>query len=84
MDEKEKQQLFVTLENIRMQVDRLLSDIESEKESRKRRNDDFDKRIRTLEDWKSETKGKVSIVNVIVMAIISLAIYIILWLITKK
>jgi len=58
LDNDKHSQILIQLAEIKLQIGRLVSDAESEKEFRKKRNDDFEKRLRALEDWKSEIHGK--------------------------
>lgn len=69
------------------QIGRFISDIESEKATRKRRNEGFDtdnkelrKEINDLKEWKSNIQGRMAIAA-IVWAFVQA---IIIWLITKK
>ncbi len=81
MDEKQHSQILMKLQNLELQINRLVSDAESEKEFRKQRNREIEERLRKLEEWKSEIHGKivvsVSIVGVIVAALVSLIIAVI-------
>lgn len=83
MDEKDIQQILLTQIRIEGKVDRLVSDIESEKETRKRRNDQFDNRLRNVEEWKNNLQGRLLITGIISGGIMSIIVGLIIWLITK-
>ncbi len=59
MDERQHTEILIKLERMELQIFRLVSDAESEKEFRKQRNIEIEKRIRDLEQWKSEIHGKI-------------------------
>lgn len=81
MDEKQHSQILMKLQKLELQINRLVSDAESEKEFRKQRNREIEERLRKLEEWKSELHGRivvsVSIVGLVVTALISLIIAVI-------
>lgn len=64
------------LQGLEFQIGRLVSDAESEKEFRKQRNMEIEKRLRELEQWKSEIHGKivvsVSIIGILLTVLMSL------------
>lgn len=66
------------LQKLNLQVGRLVSDFESEKEVRKRLNGELEKRVREIELWKSELHGRivvtVSIAGIVIGAVITLII----------
>lgn len=78
------QGILLRLSTIEGQTGRIVSDAESEKETRKTRNDGFDKRIRTLEDKSSVQEGKNKITDRLLIIVSSVIVGLILWLITKK
>jgi type II secretory pathway component HofQ len=51
------EEILKSLTRLEFQVNRLLSDYESEKETRKRRNDDIDRRLAALERWQAKWGG---------------------------
>lgn len=53
------QELLIGQATIQQQLARIISDIESEKDVRKRIHDEILKRIRDLEDWKTTTETKI-------------------------
>lgn len=59
MDEKQHTEILMKLQNLEFQVGRLVSDAESEKEFRKQRNMEIEKRLREIEQWKSEIHGRI-------------------------
>ncbi len=59
MDINQHSEILLKLQELQWQVGRLVSDAESEKEFRKQRNAEIEKRIRELEQWKSEIHGKI-------------------------
>lgn len=77
--------VLVTLARLETQMNRLVSDAESEKEFRKQHNRDADvrvtkveDRVRAIEDWKNEIHGRivvtVSIAGIIVTAAVTIII----------
>ena len=59
MDSNQHNEILLKLQELQFQVGRLVSDAESEKQFRKIRNIEVEKRMRELEQWKSEIHGKV-------------------------
>lgn len=55
----QNEDILITLERLSMQINRLVSDAESEKEFRKQRNIEVERRLRKLETWQSEMQGKI-------------------------
>lgn len=74
------QEILIRLVHIDEQLNRLVSDAESEKEVRKRIIADHEARIRKVEDFVSNLKGRMFATGVLAGGVISLLI----WLITKK
>lgn len=85
MDEAEKiQELLIGQAEIKQQLGRIISDIESEKDIRKRRNDDIDKRLRIIEDWKNNLQGRIMVAVIVGGCIWSVIMAIIIWAINKN
>ena len=59
MDSNQHSEILLKLQELQWQVGRLVSDAESEKEFRKQRNMEIEKRMRDLEQWKSEIHGRI-------------------------
>lgn len=79
--------ILLELVAIKEQMKRLVADAESEKETRKRRNDSLDREnkelrseINELKIWKSNMQGRFAIVAIIWVFVQA----IIIWLVTKK
>lgn len=73
MDESEKiqQEILLRLKGIELQLGRIESDVESEKDVRKRRNDGIDSRLLELEKWQAKWGGALIALG-IVATIVSL------------
>jgi hypothetical protein len=71
-------EIVVRLTEIQMQIGRLVSDAESEKEFRKERNREIEKRLRDLEKWRSEMHGRivvtVSIATLVASGLIAITV----------
>lgn len=65
MDEKQHSQILMKLQKLELQINRLVSDAESEKEFRKQRNREIEERLRKLEEWKSELTGKLVVIGIL-------------------
>lgn len=63
--EDKQQEILMKLQAMKFQIDRLVSDAESEKEFRKLRNAEIEKRLREIEEWKSELNGKLIVIGII-------------------
>lgn len=59
LDSEKENQIFLKLQELSLQIGRLISDFESEKEVRRRLTIDHEKRLRDLELWKSELHGRI-------------------------
>ncbi len=66
------------------QIERLVSDAESEKEVRKRIIQQHEERIRELENYKSQQQGKDLVNGRIITLLLSIIAGLILWFITKN
>lgn len=78
------QELLIGQERITQQLDRIISDIESEKEVRVRLYAEMEKRVRGLEDWKNNLQGRITVTLVVGGAIWGLVILVITFLIKNK
>lgn len=58
LDNDQQSQILIRLAELKLQIDRLVSDAESEKDFRKQRNNEIEQRLRALEDWKNEIHGR--------------------------
>ncbi len=65
MEEKQHSEILMKLQKLELQIDRLVSDAESEKEVRKRRTADTEQRLKDLELWKSELNGKLVVIGIV-------------------
>lgn len=66
MHEADKiQEIFLKLERIELQVGRLVSDAESEKELRKDRNKETDRRLSEIEKWQAKWGGALIALGII-------------------
>lgn len=74
MDEKQHSEILMQLQALKFQVDRLVSDAESEKEARKRRTTETEQRLKDLELWKSELTGKLVVIGIVGTIIASLIV----------
>lgn len=83
-NEDKIQELLIGQAKIFGQLERIISDIESEKEVRKRRNDEIDKRLRLLEEWKANLQGRLTVTLVIAGGIWGLIILAITFIIKNK
>lgn len=85
MHENDKiQELLIGQERITQQLDRIISDIESEKQVRVRLYAEMEKRVRGLEDWKNNLQGRITVTLVVGGAIWGLVILVITFLIKNK
>lgn len=85
MEDNEKiQEILITMAEIKIQLERIISDIESEKDTRKRRNSGFDKRLRDIEEWKNNLQGKLMAGVILGGMIWSIISALIILAITKK
>ncbi len=66
------------------QVNRLVSDAESEKETRKRINFDLVQDIKELRDWKNKIEGERSVLRWIIGILCTVVGGLLLWMATKK
>lgn len=66
------QEILVTQMRMEAQLGRLISDYESEKDTRKRRNESIDKRIADLEKWQAKWGGALITLGIIA-TIVSIA-----------
>lgn len=66
------------------QLERIISDIESEKDVRKRITEDLIKRLRDIEDWKSNLQGRITVSLVVGGAIWAIIILVITFIIKNK
>lgn len=64
-NEEHIQQMRVTVQRMADQIDRLVSDAESEKETRRRRNDRTDARLEKLERWQAQWAGAIIAISII-------------------
>lgn len=78
------QELLIGQERITQQLDRIISDIESEKQVRVRLYTEMEKRVRSLEDWKNNLQGRITVTLVVGGAIWGLIILVITFLIKNK
>lgn len=83
-NEDKIQELLIGQAKMFTQLERIISDIESEKEVRKRITEDLILRIRVLEDSKNIQDGKNKITDRIVTIICTVVAGILIWLLTKK
>lgn len=83
-NEDKIQELLIGQAKIFGQLDRIISDIESEKEVRKRRNDEIDKRLRQIEEWKANIQGRITVTLVVGGAIWGLIILVVTFIIKNK
>lgn len=74
----------ITLARMETQLHRIVSDIESEKETRKRRNEDIDTRLRSAEMFIETQKGKEFVTNKVIAFLLTIIAGLVIWLITKK
>lgn len=72
MTPKETKDILVTQARIEGKIDRLVADAESEKATRKRRNDSFDQQLKEqreeiaeLKEWKSNIQGRMIVAGII-------------------
>lgn len=65
MHESQIQEIFLQLEKITGQLARLVSDAESEKETRRDRNKEIDRRLAELEKWQAKWGGALIALGVI-------------------
>lgn len=79
-----EQDIKITLARMETQLHRIVSDIESEKETRKKRNEDIDKRLRDAEMFIESQKGKESVTNKVIAFLLTIIAALVIWLITKK
>lgn len=73
IDSDKENQIFLKLQELGLQIGRLISDFESEKDVRRRLTIDHEKRIRDIELWKSELHGRI-VVTIAIATIVSGAI----------
>lgn len=66
---QEIQDIKITLAEIKMQLGLIVADMESEKDTRKRRNEGIDNRLREIEDWKNKQQGKM-IATIVIVGIV--------------
>lgn len=59
LDNDKASQILIKITAMEGQLERLVSDYESEKETRRRKNEKVDDRIKVLEDWKNEIHGRI-------------------------
>lgn len=59
------QEIFIQLETIKGQLNRLVSDAESEKQVRRRRNEEIDRRLAEIEKWQAKWGGALIALGVI-------------------
>lgn len=69
--------ILVELEKIKSQLDRLVSDAESEKDTRKERNKLIDKRIKDLEDDKIKRDTTIMVIKAIIIGLATIIGFII-------
>lgn len=77
MDEKQYHEILMKLQAMELQIGRLVSDAESEKEFRKQRNIEIEERLRKIEEWKSELTGKLVIIGVLGTVLASIIVKVI-------
>lgn len=69
--------ILVELEKIKGQLDRLVADAESEKDTRKRRNENIDKRIKDLEDDKIKRDTTIIVIKALILGLAAIVGFII-------
>lgn len=69
--------ILVELEKIKGQLDRLVADAESEKDTRKRRNESIDKRIKDLEDDKIKRDTTIIVIKALILGLAAIVGFII-------
>lgn len=90
MSAADQKEIFKKLAEIDFQVGRLLSDAQSEKDTRKRRNDGFDMHLEKVRDdisfikeWISKVEGIMLVLKVIIGILSAVIIALIIAVITK-
>lgn len=73
------EEIYVMLARMEVQIGRLVSDAESEKEVRKRMTEDMEGRIRKMEAFINNLKGRMFVTGFLAGGAMTL----IIWLITK-
>lgn len=77
MEDKQYHEILMKLQAMELQIGRLVSDAESEKEFRKQRNIEIEERLRKIEEWKSELTGKLVIIGVLGTVLASIIVKVI-------
>lgn len=74
---QDAQEILMKLQAMEFQINRLVSDAESEKEFRKQRNREIEERLRKIEEWKSELTGKLVVIGILSTVLASIVVKVI-------
>lgn len=82
-DNDKQAEILLAIQKLQFQMERFVADQESEKEVRRRRNDEIDKQIRELQEWKTDLHGRLVVTLTIGGALWALIVSAIILILNK-